>query len=108
MKKINQKNEDPTQIAPWKAYAKVTFESVASFYIASFCMAVFFVRQGSDSILLSIFMVALYLFIVGATVRRIVQKFAIAALMLIVPIAPLLVLIIFVTMIPILERFQLH
>jgi hypothetical protein len=106
MTKKNSKNTETTDIVPWRYYTKITIESVGSFYAASFCMAMFFIHQGKDSLALSLLMVSLYLFIIGATVRRIVQKFSIAALMLIVPIAPLLVMIIFVTMIPMLERLQ--
>ena len=91
---------------PWKYYTKATIESLVAFYLATFSLAVFFTHQGVDFILLAVLQVVLYLFIVGVIVRRVIQKFPVQALMLMVPMVPLIVLIIVITMIPVLERLQ--
>lgn len=93
-------------MVPWKYYTKLVIESVASFYIATFCIAVFFLHQGDQFVLLSALQVVLYAVIVAMILLRIWRGFSAPALMLTVPIAPLLVLIIVVTMLPILERLR--
>jgi hypothetical protein len=93
-------------MAPWKYYSKLILESIVGFYIATFCIAVFFLRHGSHDVPLAILQVTLYLIIVGCIATRIIKRFPPPALMLTVPIAPLLILIIVVTMLPLLERLQ--
>lgn len=90
----------------WKNFLKITFESILTFYLATFSLTMFLSHLPEEWILPTISLVILYLFIVFILAKRILQKFSLAEIMLIIPIAPLLALIIFVTLIPILEIFK--
>lgn len=91
-------------LLPWKLYLTITAESLLSFYLATFCMAMFFTHSGLDWVISSILMIILYLFVIFACAKRIIQTLPLHALMLIIPIAPLLVIIIIVSLIPILQK----
>lgn len=98
-----QKHEEG--ILPWKLYIKTTVESLVAFFIATFCLAMFFVHHGQNWAIPAIILGVLYIFVIFALIKRIVEKFSLAALMLIVPIAPLIALIMVVSLIPILQKF---
>lgn len=93
-------------ILPWKLYLITTFESLLTFFLATFCIAMFYTHRGTDWILPGIFLIALYIFVIFALVKRVIDKFSWAAIMLIIPIAPLIALIMVVCMIPILQHLQ--
>lgn len=98
------KNQHPNvSVVPWKAYLILTAESVLTFWIATFCIGMYFLHHEPNWIPTAIFLAILYLFVIIVCAKRIMEKVTIAALMLIIPIAPLLALIIVVTLIPILE-----
>lgn len=90
---------------PWKAYLKITAESLLAFYISTFCLIMYFVHNGFSSIVLSILMVICYLFVIGVCAKRILEKLALPAIMLVVPTAPLVALILVVSLIPVIEYF---
>lgn len=98
-------NADDKTILPWRVYVGLTIQSVLSFYIATFCIAMYFLHHGREHVLLAISQVLLYIFIIGVTAKRIAQHFSPAALMLTIPIAPLLALIFILSMLPILQKF---
>lgn len=89
---------------PWKSYLTITAESVLTFYLATFCIAFYFAQHGIEWILPSILVVMLYIFVIIACIKRVIEKLSMAALMLVIPIAPLLVLIMVVSLIPVLEK----
>jgi membrane-associated HD superfamily phosphohydrolase len=89
---------------PWKTYLTITVESLLSFYLATFSLAVYFKYRGENWVIGGIFLAILYLFVIFACGKRIIDKLSLAALMLVIPIAPLIALIMVVTLIPILER----
>ena len=95
-----------TDILPWKSYAFATLKAVALFYISTFCLGVFFTHDGAHSILQMLAMILLYLFVIGTIVKGVIDKFSVAALMLIVPIAPLLALIFILSMLPLWQRLH--
>jgi hypothetical protein len=93
-------------MAPWKSYTKLIFESIIAFYVATLALAVFFLLQGRQFPGLAVLQVMLYVFVVGVITRRVIRTFSAPALMLTVPIAPLLVLILVLSMLPVLERLS--
>ncbi len=95
-----------SHIVSWKAYLATTLETMIAFYLATFSLAVFFTRHGSSSLLISLLMGALYAAVIGLCLTRIIQKFSMAALMIIIPIAPLLALMSVVSLIPVLEMIK--
>lgn len=90
----------------WQRYTIVIIESMIAFYIATFCLIIYFYNYGSKDIFLSVVIGLLYLFVLFVSVQRLIVKLPLAVLMILVPIAPLYALIVVVTMIPILQLLQ--
>lgn len=97
-----QENTDVSMV-PWKKYLTLTAESLLAFYIATFCLIMFFSHRGFDWLITSIFLVLLYLFVLFACAKRVFKKVSLPAMMIIVPIAPLIALILVVSLIPLIE-----
>jgi membrane-associated HD superfamily phosphohydrolase len=98
-------NTENTSLFPWKHFILITTESLLTFYIATFCVAMYFTHRGPDWVFQGIILGILYAFVIFACGKRVVQNLPISALMLIIPIAPLIALIIVISLIPILEKF---
>lgn len=98
----NQKNDS---LLPWKHYIYITIESLLSFYVATFCMAMFFMHKGINWITPGIILGCLYLFVIFACAKRIIEKLSLATVMLIIPLAPLIALMMVISLIPILQFF---
>lgn len=98
--------EPTANFVPWRSFLNVTAKTLIAFYIATFSTAVYFIFHGMTWKAMSILVILLYLFVIFACGRLIIKKFSLPALMLLVPIAPLVVLIIVVTMLPILEKMM--
>jgi ABC-type amino acid transport system permease subunit len=98
--RMNQPLKEQDSILPWKAYISVAAESFIAFYIATFCMGLYITHHLSPgSLLLNITLGLLY-----ACIKLVVAKLSAPAMMIIIPIVPLLALIVIVTMIPILQQ----
>jgi hypothetical protein len=102
----NTMQNEPLITIPWKTYVKITVESLIAFYIATFCMGMYFTHRGQGGLVTSILLGLLYVFVIIACAKRILEKLSMPALMIVIPITPLLALIIVVTLIPILEKLQ--
>ena len=100
MKKSND------SIVPWKTYLTTTLQTVSAFYVATLCFAVFFTRSNGCSLAIWFLMSALYLSVIGICITRIIQRFSMAALMIVIPIAPFLALTSVVSLIPVLEMLK--
>lgn len=98
--------DNSRQLAPWRTYMVLIAESVIAFYLASFCIAMYFSHRGTDWLIPAIFMIVFYLFVIFVCARRVSQKLPLATLMLMIPITPLVALIIIVSMIPIIQFFK--
>lgn len=90
-------------VVPWKAYLTLTAESVLAFYLATFCLIMFFIHRGSNWQLSGSILVLLYLFVLFVCGKRLLAKLSLPALMIVIPIAPLLALILVVSLIPLIE-----
>ncbi|EKD71767.1 MAG: hypothetical protein ACD_46C00103G0008 [uncultured bacterium] len=93
-------------IVPWRLYISLTVQSVLAFYIATFSLAMYFLHHGANSIILAVIQVILYVFILAVTIKRVIGYFSPAALMLTIPIVPLLAIILILSMLPILQMLQ--
>lgn len=100
-----QPDSTHTSLLPWKRYLIITTESLLAFYIATFCLAMYFTHRGTGWIFQGILLAILYAFVIFACATRVIQKLPVAALMLIIPIAPLIALIIIISLIPIMQNF---
>lgn len=100
MNDIKAENHD---LVPWKPYLTITAESLLAFYLATFCMAVFFTHRGSQWLLQGIVLGILYLFVIFVCAKRVYQNLPLQALMLIIPLAPLIALFIVISLIPVLQ-----
>ncbi len=94
----------PHHSVPWKLYLTTTFETIISFYIATLCGAIFLTHGGTYSLFQTIIMVILYLTVLICCITRIIQRFSMAALMIVIPIAPFLALVMVVSLIPLMEK----
>jgi hypothetical protein len=92
-------------IASWKIYFTSISEAILCFVLTTFCMGVYLIHHDNHWVLTAL-MIIFYLVCFGITIWRTIKKLSMAALMLVIPIAPLLILIIVVSMLPILEKFQ--
>lgn len=97
--------ENETSLLPWKHYLTITAESLLTFYIATFCVAMFFMHHGANWIIPGIMLGLLYAFVIFVCAKRVIQSLPLAALMLIIPLAPLIAIIIVVSLIPVLQNF---
>ncbi|MBX3709419.1 MAG: hypothetical protein KIT56_03605 [Gammaproteobacteria bacterium] len=88
---------------PWKLYLSITIESLLTFYIATFCIAMYFIHRGTQWVTLSVVMGILYLFVIFTCAKRIFQALPVSALMLIIPLAPLIAIGMVISLIPILQ-----
>lgn len=102
---MSQPDPKHTSLLPWKRYLIITTESLLAFYVATFCIAMYFTHRGTEWIVQGILLAILYVFVIFACATRVVKKLPVAALMLIIPIAPLIALIIIISLIPILQNF---
>ncbi|VVC76439.1 hypothetical protein AQUSIP_17520 [Aquicella siphonis] len=96
-------DEDNHNLVPWKLYLTITAESLLAFYIATFCIAVYYTHRGSGWIFQGVILGILYLFVLFVCARRVIQSLPLAALMLIIPLAPLIALTIVISLIPVLQ-----
>lgn len=103
-----QSNQDQNDInsVPWKLLLVITAESILAFFIASFCMAMFITHHGQHWIAPALILGILYLFIIIVVFKRVLQKLPVAAVMLIIPIAPFIALMLIISMIPILQKIM--
>lgn len=97
-------NKASLSIVPWKSYLSTTLETVVAFYTATLSLALFMTHHGPDWIPTAIIMVLLYISVIAMCIIRVIQKFSMAALMIIIPIAPLFALFGVVSLIPVLEK----
>lgn len=88
----------------WKNYLFICLKFLGVFYVSSFCLALFIMHKVAHKWGLSIFMILLYIFILIVSLRKMIKKLPMAALVLASPLIPLFMLIIIVTMIPILQN----
>ena len=89
----------------WKPILLITMESLLTFYLATFCIGMFYTHRGTDWLLSAIILSMLYVFVIIACAKRLIQTLPLPALMLIIPLAPLIVIIMVLSLIPILQLF---
>ncbi|OGT62518.1 MAG: hypothetical protein A3E85_00720 [Gammaproteobacteria bacterium RIFCSPHIGHO2_12_FULL_45_12] len=99
-----QPSTDPHETeTPWQVYARLGIEVFVLFYLATFCMLMFATHPDHDWFTVGALLTALYLFVIASCAKRIINTLTAPGLMLLVPIAPLLVLITVVTCLPLIQ-----
>lgn len=93
-----------SEVLPWQHYFKLIVEFLVTFCLASFCMAMFFTHQGANSIPLSIFLILLYLFVIGGCFYKLLKNFPIALLMLMIPLIPLVPMVLVLVFMPLIQK----
>lgn len=88
----------------WLNPTILVLSSFCAFAIATFVMGVYFTHLHGAPLLLSIAMVTLYLYVIVASVLRVTMSLPFAATMLLIPIAPLAVLILVISFLPLWQR----
>jgi hypothetical protein len=94
-----------TSLIPWKKYLILTAESLLTFYLASFCVAMFYTHRGPAWYLSGAFLAILYGFTIFACLKRIAENVPVAGLMLAIPLIPLAALFMVISLIPIMQLF---
>lgn len=89
---------------PWKRYTLAVSKAVFTFTAAIFIVG-YYLLHVHGYLPLSILLITACLALVIYSVYRMVQEFTIVAVMLMIPIAPLVILMIVVSMIHILQLF---
>ena len=103
---MSESDNNEVNHVPWRPYLILTIETFVAFYLSTLAMAVYFTHGGLNWALASGLMVVLYLFVIGACVTLLLKKLSSAALMLVIPIVPLLALGTVISLIPVLELFH--
>lgn len=92
---------------PWKLYTLVVTEAIASFTITSFLLGLYILHHNQfGNLILDILIGILYAVIFVITIWRMVRRFSLVAIMLMIPIAPLLMMGIIVSLIHLLQFFR--
>ena len=96
---------EPVRI-PWKRTILAVSETILTFTLASFLLGLLILHHDRFGVAAFIPAGILYAAAVITTVYRMVRKFSLAANMLMVPIAPLIILLIIVSLIHLLQYFR--
>lgn len=89
----------------WKTYFYVLAQTWLAFFVASFCLAVYLRHMAGSWIITTVCMAVLYLGVLVACVKRTIDNLSIAALMLLIPIAPLLILLFAIGLLHLIQLF---
>jgi hypothetical protein len=95
-----------SDLLPWKNYLTITTEVILMFCLSTFSLGMYVIHDGASFIYSLILMILLYVLVVGLCVQRIAVRFSIAALMIIIPIVPLIVLMLIISLVPILQMLK--
>jgi hypothetical protein len=87
---------------PWKRYTFAVSQAIFIFTLASFMLGYYFIHARSV-IAVSVALCLLYAAFVGYSIYRMVKEFSIVAIMLMIPIAPLIILMIVISLIHLLQ-----
>ncbi len=95
-------------VIPWKQYAVTVTEVWVAFSLATFSLLMYMSNLNSDTstIIFAVVLGLLYAFVVIACIHRLVTRLSVGALMLMVPIAPLAVLLLVVALLPVIQNLQ--
>lgn len=100
-------HHDDNELRPWMRYMGSFGLFLVAFFIATFCVAMFFSHlRGGHWVVQGAIMIGLYFFVLGACIRLLVKRLSVAAMMLITPIVPLAALILILMLLPLLQRLQ--
>lgn len=102
---LNQHTNEATMLS-WKHYGAAIAEVWIAFCIATFSAGMFFSHLHGSQMITNVFVLALYIAVVVLCIKRISEKLPISAIMLLIPIAPLCVLLLVVSLIPIIEQLN--
>lgn len=93
---------------PWKQYTITVAEVWVAFSIATFSLLMYMSHLNSNigTIIFAVVLGLLYAFVVIACIHRLITRLSVGALMLMVPIAPLAVLLLVVTLLPVIQNLQ--
>lgn len=103
---MDQFKKDLSAPATWKSYLLDATKFLVIFYISTLCMAAFFMHRGEHWIIPGIFLGILYLFVIIISLRKMIKKLPMAAILLAAPTIPLFMLIFVVSMIPLLQFLE--
>jgi hypothetical protein len=103
---MNQPDKDLSVPVSWKNYLFIAFKFLLIFYISTLCVALFFIHRGENWLWSGIFLGILYLFVMIISLRQMLKKLPMAAIMLAAPTIPLFMLILVVSLIPILQMLN--
>lgn len=98
--------EHSNEFVPWKRYTLAVTEAVVIFTLASFLLGLFILHRGDSGTVTMVLFGIFYACVVGYSIYRMARKFSLAAIMLMVPIAPLVILFIVVSLIHLLQYFK--
>lgn len=88
----------------WLPYTLVVLTSFIAFAMATFSAGIYFTHLHGASLLLSSVMVALYLYVIVASILRVAKALPFAAIMLLIPIVPLAVLLLVISFLPLWQK----
>ncbi|OGT55392.1 MAG: hypothetical protein A3F14_01785 [Gammaproteobacteria bacterium RIFCSPHIGHO2_12_FULL_43_28] len=90
----------------WKDYLILSTETFIAFYLASFSLAMYYLKRPLNWIPLGILLLALYLFVIIVCIKRLLSKLPMAGIMILAPTAPLFALLLIISLIPVLQALR--
>ena len=101
-------NPNSDVMIPWKQFTITVTEVWVTFSLATFSFLMYMANLDSQisTIIFAVFIGLLYAFVIGVCIYRLIKRLSVGALMLMVPIAPLAVLLLVVTLLPVIQNLQ--
>lgn len=88
----------------WLHYTLIVSKVFIAFSIATFCIGIYFTHLHGAALFITILMVGLYLTVIVSSILQIARSLPFAVVMLLIPIAPLFVLLLILSFLPIWQQ----
>ena len=98
-------DSDDISFSSWRSYTKIILDVFLTFSIATFCLGMYVIHVRNAFILTSILMGLLYFTVIVLCIKRLVEHLSPASLMLMIPIAPLAILLLVVSLLQVWQLF---
>lgn len=87
----------------WTHYLIITLQTIAAIYLATFCVAVFYIHHGEHWLIPSMLLGLLYAFTIIISIKRLINQLPMPLLMIAAPTLPLIILLLVLMLIPVLQ-----
>lgn len=90
----------------WLFYTLTVLRSFIAFAVATFCFGVYFTHLHGSPLWMTIGIALIYIFVIYACVAHVAKTLPFAVTMLLIPIAPLFVLLLVISFLPLWQKLM--